>query len=287
MDVSDLIDRFALWVSREYAPKPNTVAFYTTATRAINSHLGAIDLSAFNSTAVEDYKFARAEEPKARGEGPVSHTTVNHELTTLKLMCKKGVEWGMLATNPVIGVRFFRPGPGRLRVVSREEEERYLAAAPQPLFDFAVVALDTGMRPSEILGMEVDSVNIEQGYVRVVDGKTLASRRDVPLSPRAHSVCSVRAGAPGVRFLFEEQGGSVPHDTIRRQHERTVVAAGITPAFCPYDLRHTFATRAVEEGKVELPVLASLLGHTKIQTTMRYCHPSMKAKRAAIEAISR
>jgi integrase len=56
--------------------------------------------------------------------------------------------------------------------------------------------------------------------------------------------------------------------------------AVIKPHFVLYDLRHTFATRAVAAG-VDLPTLSAMLGHTSITMTMRYVHPAAEQKRLA------
>jgi site-specific recombinase XerD len=56
--------------------------------------------------------------------------------------------------------------------------------------------------------------------------------------------------------------------------------------FVLYDFRHTFARRCVQSG-VELPVLAGLLGHSDLTTTMRYVHPAAKVKRDAVERLEK
>jgi integrase len=56
--------------------------------------------------------------------------------------------------------------------------------------------------------------------------------------------------------------------------------AGIADHFRLYDLRHTFATRAVAGG-VDLPTLSAMLGHTSIQMTMRYVHPAEEQEKIA------
>ena len=67
-------------------------------------------------------------------------------------------------------------------------------------------------------------------------------------------------------------------------HDAAVRRSKIKPPFRLYDLRHTYATRAVMAG-VDLPTLAALLGHTSIQMTMRYVHPAEKHKREAVNKL--
>jgi integrase len=72
-----------------------------------------------------------------------------------------------------------------------------------------------------------------------------------------------------------------PIGSVRKAHDAAVKRAGIKEHFRLYDLRHTFATRAAA-ARVDLPVLAALLGHTKIQMTMRYVHPAEEQKKEAV-----
>jgi integrase len=87
----------------------------------------------------------------------------------------------------------------------------------------------------------------------------------------------------GAPFVFPS-----PHNTqepigsVKKAHRATVLRAGIKGHFRLYDLRHTFATRAVASG-ADLPTLSALLGHASILMTMRYVHPAAEQKRIAIE----
>jgi integrase len=68
--------------------------------------------------------------------------------------------------------------------------------------------------------------------------------------------------------------------------DRSQQVGKLKPAFRLYDLRHTYATRAVMAG-VDLPTLSALLGHTSVQMTMRYCHPAEEHKREAAGKIEK
>jgi integrase len=71
-----------------------------------------------------------------------------------------------------------------------------------------------------------------------------------------------------------------PIGRVHKAHYGAVSRAQIEPPFILYDLRHTYASRAVMAG-VDLPTLAALLGHTSIQMTMRYVHPAEQHKKDA------
>jgi integrase len=88
----------------------------------------------------------------------------------------------------------------------------------------------------------------------------------------------VRENSPGRKTGHANQ-------EVQAGADRDVAAADrakIKSHFRLYDLRHTFATRAVASG-ADLPTLSALLGHASIQMTMRYVHPAAEQKRVAIE----
>jgi len=84
--------------------------------------------------------------------------------------------------------------------------------------------------------------------------------------------------------LLANSSRSLPKSigSVKKAHRAAVERAKIKRHFRLYDLRHTFATRAVASG-ADLPTLSALLGHASIQITMRYVHPAAAQKRLAIE----
>jgi integrase len=69
---------------------------------------------------------------------------------------------------------------------------------------------------------------------------------------------------------------------VRKAHDAAVRRAGIEPPLRLYDLRHTALTRMAMSG-IDLPTLKELTGHSQVQMTMRYVHPTPEHKRRAIE----
>jgi integrase/recombinase XerD len=178
-------------------------------------------------------------------------------------------------------VKFLRER-GRERILSFEEERRYLAAAAQPLQDVATLILEMGLRPGEACSIRREDVHFYSAtpFLHVPFGKTKNAVRDVPLTERAKEVLRRRlAGAEG-EFLFPLRVGR-GHDWARSMnelepaHRRALRESGIVPSFRVYDLRHTYGTRAVEGGTDPL-TLMRLMGHADLKTTARYVHLSKR-----------
>src|SRR4029077_17082899 len=91
-------------------------------------------------------------------------------------------------------------------VLSREQEEKYLAACPQPLRDTAMLMLDTGLRVGEALALEWRDVGIssEPGYMQVRNGKRRYARCAVPLTSLSRKMLEVRRKAAQSLYVFAE-----------------------------------------------------------------------------------
>ena len=95
---------------------------------------------------IEKYKRKRREK--------VSPATVNRELSGLRNIYNRAIEWGMAAKNPVKLVKFFWEDEGRLRFLEKEEIKRLYSACPDYLKPIVALAVATGMRKGEILSLK-------------------------------------------------------------------------------------------------------------------------------------
>lgn len=280
----EFVKTFSAWSEQQHRPK--TRELHKTNCDTLLRFFGGLWLDDVTPAMVEDFKAARLREKRgnARDGGTVAGATVNRALTTLKLLYNYAERSGYTVKNPTEGVAFLPESNGRLRVVSFEEELAYLAKASQPLKDVAETILDTGLRPEEVFRMRIESLDFVRRSIFIPFGKTRAARRTVTMTDAVHSLLKERvkksqeAGSP---YAFPSPTNPArPIGSVRKAHDAAVENAGIKDHFRLYDLRHTFATRAAASG-VDLPTLASMLGHTKIQMTMRYVHPAEEQKRAA------
>jgi integrase len=215
-------------------------------------------------------------------------SSINSAIRVLRRVLSLAVEWGVLESAPKLGLL---PGERhRERVISQDEELRYLSAASPLLADVATVLSDTGMRPDECYRLrweDVTWVNGRNGSLLITHGKTAAARRVLPMTPRVRAVLearSNRAGRPLEGWLWPAPTTSehIDHSTLKKQHAKTFCSVNaeakrsnltpITP-FVLYSFRHTFLTRLGQSG-CDAWTLARIAGHSSIVISSRYVHPS-------------
>ena len=179
----------------------------------------------------------------------------------------------------------------RERVVTRDEEAKYLAATREPLGAIAVVLADTGMRPEECFRLRWEAItwiNGRYGTLMVTHGKTAAARRIIPLTPRVRAVLERQlenTGNQQERWVWPAPtySGHVESSSLRKQHAAAIRASKVRP-FLLYALRHTFLTRLGESG-CDAWTLARIAGHSSITISSRYVHPSSDAVLAAMSRL--
>jgi integrase len=225
-------------------------------------------------------------------------STANNSLRVLRRILNLAVEWSVLSAAPKVKVL---SGERRLeRVITPEEEARYLAAAPEPLASIASVLADTGIRPEECFRLTWENMtwlNGRNGTLLVAHGKTAAARRVIPMTPRVRGILESRwkeARKPEEGWVWPgpTRSGHVEPSSLRKQHAKTfktiageAVKRSQKPVrpFVLYSLRHTFLTRLGQSG-CDAWTLARIAGHSSITISARYVHPS---EDAVLSAMSR
>jgi integrase/recombinase XerC len=137
----------------------------------------------------------------------------------------------------------------------------------------------TGVRVSELVGLDWNDVDFQLGIIRVV-GKG-SKERIVPIGEMAlkalrkygdEQAIKWRRAAKGQAPVFlNHRGGRITTRSVGRLVEKYLKAAGIAVRMGPHGLRHTFATHLLNGG-ADLRVIQELLGHASLSTTQRYTH---------------
>jgi integrase len=171
----------------------------------------------------------------------------------------------VLAAVPKI--RLAKEPEGRIRYLEPDEEARLLAACAKSrnpeLAGIVMVALETGLRRSEPLGLTWDRVDLSRGVLRLEMTKS-GKRREVPMR---QVVYDILAGIPGPRE------GRVWRSRDIRTAVENAIAEAMLDNFTLHDTRHHFASWYMMRGG-QLQSLKEILGHASLTMTMRYAHPS-------------
>jgi integrase len=244
------------------------------------------DLSRLSSVDVRKYISKRKQEGAAAG-------TINREVGLLSsAMNYANREWGWCIQNTAAMCKQREP-EGRVRWLTKAEAAALLKAADldsrsRHLADFIRLALNTGCRKGELLGLEWRRVDLKAELIYLEAHHTKSGKRiSVPLNGEARQAILSRARfraahCPASPWVFAHDSGKRIGDT-KRSFATACRKAGIED-FRIHDLRHTCAAWLVSLG-VPLTEVRDLLGHSSIKMTERYAHLAPENVRAAVNLL--
>jgi len=226
---------------------------------------------------------------KVKRNKPVS---VNRKLSALEKFCEFLVSTGHLKDNPA----------AKVKKIKVQKIAQFMSLTNSDLYKFKrMVYLDgnkrniaifelminTGLREAEVCNLKLDDVFISErkGYVIVRAGKGDKYRK-VPLNANARraiqAYLEVRPNRGNYLFV-SNKSDRLSESQLYRIIRKYADMAGIKAH--PHALRHTFATKLLREGKIDLPTLQNLLGHENINTTAVYTKASMEDLEKAVEIL--
>ncbi|OQA13443.1 MAG: Tyrosine recombinase XerD [Chloroflexi bacterium ADurb.Bin360] len=211
----------------------------------------------------------------------------------LRLAPLRGLLRSMGRNVKVKGVKQVKPA---IEALDGRELGRLLAAVEghdwQDLRNIALLNLlaRAGLRLSETLALKLDDVtlNDRSGSLLVRQGKgkkerTVALAKEARAALRAYLEVRPKMAQTEVLFISRSWQPLGARD-IQRLITEASRRAGIQKTVTPHTLRHTFATRFLQNGG-DVATLASLLGHTNVVTTTRYLHPNASRVQEMVEGL--
>jgi integrase/recombinase XerD len=282
--VASQIDRFLDHLTVERGLSTNTVAAYRRDLRRYARFLGrrriddAVRVDAATVAAfVADVSASTHDDGK-----PYRATSIVRALSCVRSFHRFLLREGESTSDPTDGVvrpRLPRSLPRPLPV----DDVLRLLAAPRPtdpkgLRDRAVLETmyAAGLRVSELVGLDVDDVDVEDGSVRVL-GKG-GKERDVPLGRYAREAIATyltraRPALATARtrsaLFLNQRGGRLSRQACWNAIREHAGTAGIDKRVTPHTLRHSFATHLLDGG-ADVRVVQELLGHASVATTQVY-----------------
>ncbi len=304
---------------RDYAStnvRPRTVEDYTSKIRRhLIPCLGRIPLTDLKPAHLQSFYRDRLECGRLRGEGGLSARTVLHLHRILSEALEHAVKWGIIGRNVAKAVDPPRPKRKEMLTLDTEDIHRLFNASKDTMYyPIFYLAIHTGLRRSELLGLRWRDVDLNMSTLSVVqvmlklaggivhfqEPKTPKSRRQVSLAPsvalmlREHKenqqVDSMLVGIPLTpdTLVFTHQDGSpVLPDAVSHAFVKVARRIGLE-GIRFHDLRHTHATLLLKDG-IHPKVVQERLGHSNISMTLdTYSHvtPDMQEKAAlALEQV--
>ena len=278
-----ILSDYAYYLKVERGMSPNTVASYSSDVSELLSSAGKSP-SDITRDDITDY-IARRRELSGRSQARM--------LSAFRSFFGWTVLEGERRDNPCDGMESPKLGLYLPGVLSVEEVERIIESVdlktPFGMRDRALleVLYGCGLRVSEVVGLKISNIYIEEGFVSVI-GKG-DKQRLVPLGEMAADAVSRYMecrGEPDSQeysdILFLNRfGRSLSRISVFNMVKRQAVAAGIRKEISPHTFRHSFATHLIENG-ADLRVVQDMLGHESILTTEIYTHIDSSTWQSAI-----
>lgn len=302
--IDRLLREHDTWLTVERGLAENTRRAYARDLRRYARHLeheGVADVAEVTEEHVERLVESLKSDRDDEGEPRFSAATIARTLVAVRSLHRFAVAEGWSATDPTVDVATPRVPEGVPKALTLEEVED-LVEGVDPVDastrrDRAILETlyGTGVRISELVGLDLDAVDLETGFMRVM-GKG-SRERVVPIGGAAsRSVADylergrselaparfARRGDADAVFL-NARGGRLTRQgcwMIVRRHARR---AGLDDRLTPHVLRHSCATHMLERG-ADLRIVQELLGHARISTTQVYTKVTTERLRSVYEA---
>lgn len=270
-----VVDEFEHYLTTEKHSSANTVSSYLRDVNQFTEYLSRrnLEIKEVEQEDLQDYI------QWLTGQGK-SAATVTRALASLKCFYHWMLEQGYCEKNPVLGVKAAKVERKLPQVLTSKEVE-LLLEQPQCVDmkgyrDHAMLELlyATGIRVSELIGLNVDSVFLSAGFIRC---ESKEKTRIIPMYPTALKALTdylrdvrPKLAAEGEQALFVNMNGT----RMSRQGFWKLIKyygekAGIQTEITPHTLRHSFAAHLLENG-ADIHAIQEMLGHADISSTQVY-----------------
>ena len=220
---------------------------------------------------------------------------------TCRSALEKAVQDGLIRVNPAIGCKLPPKKAKEMQVLDREELQKFLIQAQADgYYELFLLDLCTGLRRGELIALQWDDLNFKTGVLNVnkqvydVRGqlqistpKTKNSVRKIVLPPAVVEVLREYKKTVDSRWMFPspvKEDCPITPGVVRRRLQLILEHAECKHVRF-HDLRHTFATLALQNG-VDIKTVSGMLGHFSAGFTLdTYAHVTTSAKREAAKTM--
>ena len=230
----------------------------------------------------------------------LSAKTVRNLNQIISSAMKLAMEQKLIAHNPADGCALPRVEHREMKTLPAEQLAAFLNEAKKTgVYEMYYLDLVTGMRRGELLGLKWEDIDFDHGVIHIrrqvvrLNGtvqeaplKTKNSYRNISIGSDAVDILKQqREKRPNSEYVFPSpNGGPIAPDSVLHMLHRVLERAGL-PKIRFHDLRHTFATLALQNG-VDIKTVSGMLGHFSAGFTLdTYAHVTTAAQREAAETM--
>ena len=303
-------DWIDFWYQNFSKPKlrPTTQACYEGRIYThIIPQIGQIPLCKLTQNELQQFyarlkKNGRKKHVEKFGEG-LSDRMVRSCHTTCRTALEKAVTEGLIRTNPAVGCKLPPKKAKEMQVLTPAEILRFLTQAKEEgYYEIFLLELTTGMRRGEILALKWRDLNLATGELHIarqvirVKGETMVSQpktksslRTVILAPdMVEILAELKQTVTGEWIFPSPVNEGQPRNPCALYHRfQTILERAKCKKVRFHDLRHTFATMAIENG-MDIKTLSAMIGHVSAETTLNiYSHITDTMQQQAAVKIDR
>lgn len=289
--LAELIDRY---IKTVLPTKPKSKEKQTAQLEWWKEQIGAYALADITPALIVQQRDKLIGGITVRGKPRAPATVVRYMAALSHAFSTAVKEWGWIDDSPMRKVSKPRESRGRVRFLSDDERLRLLKACKESsnlyLYPVVVLALSTGMRHGEIMGLTWEDVDLNRGRAVLHETKN-GERRAVPITGHVMELLKemgrVRRIDNNLLFPAKENRPQKPQKPIdlRAPWEAALKKADIQD-FRFHDLRHSAASYLAMNG-ASLAEIAEVLGHKTLQMVKRYAHLSEGHTASVVESMNR
>ena len=284
--LAELIDRYV----RDVTPAKKSAKDQVQQLGWWKNAIGSYALADVSPSLLAECRDKLGREITARGKRRSSASVVRYLAALSHTFTIAVKEWGWMEDNPMRKVTKPKESRGRVRFLSDDERTRLLKACHESrnayLYPVVVLALSTGMRQGEIMGLTWDNVDLNRGRAILHETKN-DERRAVAITGHVLELLKELSRVRRIdsNFLFPSKGNrSRKSLDLRTPWETTLKNADIQD-FRFHDLRHSAASYLAMNG-ASLAEIAEVLGHKTLQMVKRYAHFSEGHTARVVESMN-
>ena len=266
-----MIEQFLQFLYVQKEASSHTISNYRRDLVVFNEFLEQQELSYENVSADHIRDFVRTQHRRG-----LSGSSIRRRLAAIRSWFEFLINENKISTNPAVGIvtpKTSKKLPKTLTVdqissLLHQENDNPLMIRDLAMFE---LIYSSGLRVAELASLDLDSVDISAGEVRVV-GKGNKPRQ-VPVGSKALDMLTkwlaIRKPVANNALFISARGTRISIRNIQKRLDQLALKTGIN--ISPHMLRHSFATHVLESSQ-DLRAVQKMLGHSDIKTTQIYTH---------------